>query len=90
MKWFESSGSSRPIKVAGSRRLTASELAGLVRGKHVNILRAARLFSAKFRETCSRFLANSSPQQGAGTVGVRGGAGDLDSRVLSLAGLEVI
>ena len=33
---------------------------------------------------------NSSPQQGAGTVGGRVGAGDVDSQVLSLAGLEVI
>ena len=35
-------------------------------------------------------LANSPTQQGAGTVGGRVGAGDVDSQVLSLAGLEVI
>ena len=35
--------------MAGSHRLTASELAGLVRGKHVNIMKTACLFSVKFR-----------------------------------------
>ena len=35
-------------------------------------------------------LANSSPQQGAGTVGGRVGASDVDSQVLFLAGLKVI
>ena len=56
----------------------------------VDIIRAACLFSAESRKTCSASSANFSPNRGPFTVGGRVGASDVDSQVLFLAGLEVI
>ena len=69
--------------MAGSHESTASELAGLVQGKHVTIMKAACLFTAKSREACSAFLVNSPPPRAVSGGGRLRASGD-DSHGLSL------